>query len=364
MPIKAKKSIYNIAPYIAGASQSDNTQPIIKLSSNEGALGPSPMAIKAVNNMTANMHRYPDSGCVDLRYALAESNNINADHIICGAGSDELISLLCQAYIGEGDEMLYSAHGFLMYPISAMAAGGTPVKAPETEDLKTSVDNLLSAVTPATKILFIANPNNPTGTYIKRDEIVHLRKNLRDDILLVLDAAYCEYVDDPDYTSGHDLVEAYDNIVVLRTFSKLYALGGVRLGWAHAPEHVIDILNRVRGPFNVSSVAQIAGLAALQDDEFLQESLALNKEMRDLTIQTLNDLDYTVIPSACNFVLADFGSAENANHILTSWQKRGVLVREMGAYGLPSFLRISVSNRKDMELALGYLKDIHSQNSQ
>lgn len=353
--IKAKPLIYDIDPYVGGESKSKDGQRIIKLSSNEGALGPSPKAITALQDMADDMHRYPDGGAVELRHALGKSNNINPDNIVCGAGSDEIISLLCNAYIGDGDEVLYSQHGFLMYPISTKAAGGTPVTAPE-KNLTTDVDALLNAVTDRTKLLFIANPNNPTGSYIKRDEIKRLRDHLREDILLILDAAYAEYVENPEYTAGHDLVEQYDNIIVTRTFSKIYAMGGMRLGWSHASDHVTDILNRVRGPFNVSSAAQIAGVAALNDHDFLQRSLETNKEVRTWTVNQLESLGITTYPSVTNFILADFETAEKADKARLHWKEQGVLVRQMGAYSLPSCLRITIGTKEEMALAIEHLK--------
>lgn len=353
--IKAKTPIYDIEPYVGGESKSKDGQRIIKLSSNEGALGPSPKAVKALQDMAGEIHRYPDGGMIKLRQAIGKNNNINPDNVVCGAGSDEIISLLCNAYVGDGHEVLYSQHGFLMYPISTKAAGGTPITAPE-KNLTTDVDALLAAVTDKTKLLFIANPNNPTGSYITRDEVKRLRDNLRDDVLLILDAAYAEYVEDPDYTAGHDLVEEYDNVVVTRTFSKIYAMGGMRLGWSHAPDHVTDILNRVRGPFNVSSAAQIAGVAALQDNDFLQRSIETNKDVREWTVTQLESLGIRVYPSVTNFILAEFETAEKADATRLYWKDQGILVRQMGAYGLPSCLRITIGTKEEMTLAIELLR--------
>ena len=202
-----------------------------------------------------------------LRQAIGHVHGVNPTGVVCGSGSDELISLLCQAYVGPGDEVVFSQHGFLMYPISAKAAGATPVSAPET-DLTANVDALLAAVTDKTRILFLANPNNPTGTYLTTDEVIRLHDGLNDDVLLVIDAAYAEYVGRADYTSGAELVEAYDNVVMTRTFSKIYGLGGIRLGWAYCSEAVVDVLHRIRGPFNVNGAAQAAGTAAVRDAAF------------------------------------------------------------------------------------------------
>lgn len=356
--VKAKASIYKILPYVAGESKGAETdKPIIKLSSNEGAFGPSPKAVEALKDMTAQIHRYPEGGCVELRQALAKKNNIEADNIICGAGSDEIISFLCQAYAGEeGDEVLYSQHGFLMYPISAKVAGATPVTAPE-KNLKADPEALLKAVTDKTKIIFLANPNNPTGSYLTREEIVDFHAKLPSSVVLVLDAAYAEYVEDPDYTAGHDLVAEHDNIVVTRTFSKLYALGGMRLGWGHASDAIIDVLNRVRGPFNVSSAAQIAGLAALQDDEFISASLAHNNKCRAWTVAALEGLGLKVYPSATNFILVCFGDDKRAEQARLHLKVDGILVRQMDGYGLPDCLRITIGTDDEMTAVTQSIKE-------
>lgn len=349
--IKAKNSIYEITPYVGGESKSKKAGRVIKLSSNEGPFGPSPLAIKAMQEAAKQMHRYPDGACHDLRQALAHKNNIPADNIVCGAGSDEIIALLCKAYAGTGDEILYSEHGFLMYAISAKTAGAIPVSATE-KDLKADVDSLAKAITNNTKILFLANPNNPTGSYLTRSEIIKLHSLMPKDVLLVLDAAYAEYVDDPDYTDGHDLVAKHDNIIVTRTFSKVYGMGGVRLGWAHGPDHVIDVLNRVRGPFNVSSEAQAAGIAALQDDGFIQKTLENNKKCLQTTKTAMENLNLKVYPSAGNFLLVNFGHADKAENLRLYLKDEGILIRQMGAYGLPTCLRISMGLEEEMELVI------------
>ncbi len=354
--IKAKASIYDIAPYIGGESKSDAATRIIKLSSNEGAFGPSPKAVKALQDMAGDMHRYPDGGCIELRQALAEKNNIKVDNIVCGAGSDEIISFLCNAYAGAGDEVLYSEHGFLMYPISAKAAGATPVSAPE-KNLKADPQALLNAVTDKTKILFLANPNNPTGSYLTKQEVADLHAKLPKSVLLVLDAAYAEYVEADDYSAGHELVAQHDNVVVTRTFSKIYAMGGLRLGWGHCPDAVADVLNRVRGPFNVSSAAQVAGLTALADEEFIAQCKAHNTRCRADTTAALEALGFTVYPSEGNFILVDFSDAEKAEAVRLAMKAKGILVRQMGSYGLPSCLRITIGLDEEMALAIAAIKD-------
>jgi histidinol-phosphate aminotransferase len=350
--------IMDIALYVGGESKTGAAR-TIKLSSNESAFGPSPKAMKALAAMAPEMHRYPDGNCSALRAALAEKNNIDAGHIVCGAGSDEIIAFLRQAYISPGDEVLYNRHGFLMYGISAQVAGGVPVLAPE-KNLTADVDALLAAVTDKTKILFLANPNNPTGSYLPKNEIRRLRENLRENVLLVLDAAYAEYVTADDYSAGHEMVDECDNVVVMRTFSKIYGMGGLRVGWGHCPPAIADVLNRVRGPFNVSAPAQIAAVAALDDDGFVARAVAHNAACLKTTTDRLRSLGLTVYPSAGNFILVDFDTADRAEAARLFMKDAGILVRQMGAYGLPSCLRITIGTDEEMALACaaitGYLQ--------
>ncbi|MCH7865862.1 MAG: aminotransferase class I/II-fold pyridoxal phosphate-dependent enzyme, partial [Proteobacteria bacterium] len=273
-----RPGIMDIDPYVGGESSlaGREQEDLVKLSSNEGAFGPSPKAVTAYNETAAELHRYPDGSCGALRQAIGSLHGMEAAHIVCGAGSDELIGLLCQAYAGPGDEVLYSEHGFLMYPIAAKAAGATPVWAPE-KDLTADVDALLARVNDHTRLLFLANPNNPTGSYLPGDELWRLRRGLNQDVILVIDAAYAEYVTHEDYSPGIDLVDGGDNVVMTRTFSKIYGLGGARLGWAYCPAAVADVLNRMRGPFNVSAPAMAAGLAALGDVTFTDKARAHNQ---------------------------------------------------------------------------------------
>lgn len=351
-----KPGIMAIAAYVGGESKAANAQRIIKLSSNEGAFGPSPRAMDALKNMAAEMHRYPDGGCEALRAKLAAMHGIRKDGIVCGNGSDEIITFLVQSYAGAGDEVLYSAHGFLMYGITARAFGATPITAPE-KTLKADADALLKAVTDKTKIVFLANPNNPTGTLWTNDEVVAFRKALREDILLVLDCAYAEYVTDPTYLDGGlELVERFDNVVVTRTFSKAYGMGGMRLGWGYCPPAVADVLNRVRGPFNVSSAAQIAGLAALDDTDFLREVVEHNTHIREKCTRALGEMGLKVVPSHGNFLLVAFDSADKAEECRLSLKADGILVRQVGSYGLPEYLRISLGTDEEMALTLAGIK--------
>jgi len=341
--------IMDIAPYVGGEAGIDGAGRVIKLSSNESALGPSPTASGAFAELQTELHRYPDGHCDALRRAIGTVHGVDPDGVVCGAGSDEIISLLCQAYAGLGDEVLYSRHGFLMYPISAQSVGATPVTAPET-NLTTDVDALLAAVTEKTRMVFVANPNNPTGTYISDSELTRLRDGLPGDVLLVIDAAYAEYVSNADYTAGAGLVEAHDNVVMTRTFSKIYGLGGMRLGWGYGPAAVVDVLNRVRGPFNVSAAAQAAGVAAVQDTAFTAQVRDHNDRWLPWTTDKLRDLGLSVTDSVGNFVLACFDGladhdAEGADQFL---KQNGIIIRRMAGYGLPACLRISIGTEDEM----------------
>ena len=360
-----KPGILGIDPYVGGESALDGLDKVIKLSSNESAFGPSPKAVAAYTEAGANLHRYPDGGCTDLRNALAALHRLDAARIVGGAGSDELISLLCQAYAGPGDEVLYSEHGFLMYPISAKAAGATPVSAPET-NLSADVDALLERVNDDTRLLFLANPNTPPGTCLSGDELWRLRRELRDDVVLVIDAAYAEYVTRDDYSPGIDLVDGGGNVVMTRTFSKIYGLGGARLGWAYCPTGIADVLNRLRGPFNVSAPAMAAGLAALADTDFINTAFEHNETWRDWTREQLQDLGLEVPPSAGNFVLARFPEKPGRNADIAAaadgfLKDRGIIVRRMAAYGLDDCLRITIGQEDEMRAVVGALKEFLEQ---
>jgi len=353
-----RPGIMDIRPYVGGESAIEGVSRTIKLSSNEGALGPSPKAMEALRAMAPEMHRYPDGDAGQLRKAIAARFGLDPKRIVCGAGSDELLGMLCRAYAGPGDEVLYSAHGFLMYAIAAKACGATPVTAPEVE-LTANVDNLLRAVTSKTKIVFLANPNNPTGTYLPAAEVARLRAGLPAHVLLVIDAAYAEFVSRNDFTSGLELVDATDNTVVCRTFSKMFALGGLRLGWAYGPDTVIGVLNRVRNPFNVSSVALAAGLAAFEDTPYAELCKRHNDYWLPWLSEKMTALGLAVVPSVGNFLLVRFPGttgrdAAAADAFLRS---RGVIVRAVAAYGLGDYLRFTVGTGEENQVVIDSLTE-------
>lgn len=348
---RPKPGILDIAPYVGGKSQGKPGVKVVKLSSNESPLGASPAAQEAYAKAVATLHRYPDGNAAALREAIAQVHGLPAERLICGNGSDELIGLLVHAYAGAGDEVLFSQHGFLMYRIYAQSFGATPVTAPE-RDLHTDVDALLAGVTPRTKIVFVANPNNPTGTYLPAAEMKRLRHGLQPQVLLAIDGAYAEYPDAGDYTDGRELVDASDNTVMLRTFSKIYGLSALRVGWAYAPTAVLDVLNRIRSPFNISTPGMTAAAAAMRDTDFTEKARRFNNEWLSWLSREIAALGLTVVPSIGNFLLVRFpggpASASAANAFLT---ERGLIVREVGNYGLPDALRISVGleeNNRDV----------------
>lgn len=348
----------DITPYVGGESEIAGVKNVIKLASNEGAFGPSPKAIAAHHAEALKLHRYPDGHCAKLRSSLGEKHGLDPKQIVCGAGSDELIGILCRAYAGPGEEVIYTEHGFLMYPIAAKTAGATPVQAKET-GLTSDVDKLLEKVTPRTRIVFLANPNNPTGTYLSAAEMERLRRLLPDNVLLVIDAAYAEFVDRDDYSPGALLVDDGDNVVMTRTFSKIYALGGARLGWAYCPLAIAGVLNRARNPFNVPGPAQAAGLAALDDHLFIVQARRHNLQWRAWTEDKLRQLGLAGPPSAANFVLASFpdGPGRDALAADAFLKQKGIIVRRMTAYGLPGFLRISIGQEHEMRAVIACLEE-------
>lgn len=347
-----RPGILDIAPYVGGSSKASGAATVFKLSSNESALGASPRAVDAFRAASA-LSFYPDGSAAALRAKLAALHGLDADRIVCGAGSDELLQLLARAYLGPGDNAVQSQHGFLVYAIAAQACGAEIRFAPE-KNLAADVDALLAQVDANTRIVFLANPNNPTGTYIPDTEVRRLREHLREDVLLVLDSAYAEYMEAPDYDAGARLVDECDNVVMTRTFSKIYGLAGLRLGWAYCPAPVADVLNRIRGPFNVTSSALAAGEAALADQAFVARNREHNRKEREFLAQQLGRLGVDFQPSVGNFILVNFGGEARARDVQERLRAGGVIVREMGAYGLGAWLRVSVgteeANRRFIEL--------------
>ena len=345
-----RPGIMEISPYVGGRSAIDGRANVIKLSSNEAALGSSPRAQAAFRALAAELHRYPDGAAAALRKALGTLHGLDPARIVCGNGSDELLQLLARAYAGPGDEVVYSRHGFLVYPLAALAAGARPVAASET-DLTADVDAILSHVTERTRIVFLANPNNPTGTCLAKGALRRLWGGLPEHVVLVIDAAYAEFVTAPDYDPGIDLATMAPNVVMTRTFSKAYALASLRLGWAYGAPAVIDVLDRIRGPFNANGAALAAALAALDDQDHIACSRRHNEACRDALAARLRAAGLAVAPSVCNFLLVRFPDepgrdANAADRFLTG---RGIIARRVDNYHLPDCLRITVGLELEME---------------
>lgn len=344
-----RPGILSIAPYVPGESSIRGRDRVIKLSSNEGALGPSPAAMRALAETAVDIHRYPDGGGTALREAIGRAHGLDPGRIVCGAGSDDLLCLLTRGYVGPGDQVLTHAHAFVMYRLIGLSVGAEVVEAPERQ-LTADVDSLLAAVTPTTRIVFIANPNNPTGTYIPEAGLQRLRAGLSDDVLLVIDAAYAEYVTRNDYAAGEALVDRGQNTVMTRTFSKIYGLGGVRLGWAYCPQDVADVLNRIRGPFNVGTPAQAAGIAAVEDTDFLARSRDHNAAWLPWIAERIAATGLKVTPSAGNFVLVECPEEEgrNVEAALVHLSRHGLIPRSVAGNRLPNHIRITVGLEDEM----------------
>lgn len=353
----ARPGILEIEAYVPGESKVPGGIKPAKLSSNETPLGPSPKAIAAFKAAASELERYPDGQATVLRTAIARRYGLDASRIVCGSGSDEILQLLARGYLGPGDEAIYTAHGFLVYRIAILTNSAKPIVAPET-NLHTDVDAILACVTNRTRLVFVANPNNPTGTYIPISEVRRLRAGLRSDILLVLDAAYAEYVSNNDYEAGIELVASTNNTVMTRTFSKIHGLAALRVGWAYCPPGIADVLNRIRGPFNMSTPALASGAAAMDDVAHADAAKAHNDVWLPRVSKELEALGLKVTPSVANFVLFHFpeGSKKSAEGADLYLKSQGVIVRKVGAYGFPNALRMTIGSEGDNARALAALK--------
>lgn len=341
-----RAGIMDIEAYVPGKSTAPAGVRLFKLSSNENPLGPSPKAIEAARDVAARLDIYPDGSARRLREAIGEVHGLNPANIVCSNGSDEILGLLAQIYLAPGDEAIFTEHGFMVYRIYIQAAGAVPVAVKETDE-RADVDAILAAVTERTKIIFLANPNNPTGTYLPFQEVRRLHSALPKSVLLVIDAAYAEYVRRNDYEVGVELVAGNENVVMTRTFSKI-GLGGVRLGWMYGPLHIVDAVNRVRGPFNVSATAIEAGIAAVHDREHIARSVEHNERWLAWLTDEFTKLGLRVTPSVGNFVLIHFPndgkhSAAAADDYLTA---RGYILRRVAGYGFPNALRMTVGTEE------------------
>lgn len=344
---RPKSGVMEIAAYVPGREPAPGAGKVYKLSSNETPLGPSPAVAEAIAGVANSLQLYPDGSAHKLRNAIAAAHGLNPANILCSNGSDELLGLLCQTYLSPGDEGVFTEHGFLVYKIQILAAGATPVIVPES-DYTANVDAILAALTPRTKLVFLANPNNPTGTYLPVSEVRRLQAGLPTHTLLVLDAAYAEYVRRNDYEAGLELVSASENVVMTRTFSKIHGLAGLRIGWMYAPAAIIDAVNRIRGPFNVNAMAIAAGAAAIGDRAHVERAVRHNDEWLAKVSEAIAALGLEVTPSVGNFILIHFPDekglmAGDADEYLSA---RGFVLRRVAGYGLPNALRLTIGSEE------------------
>ncbi len=353
-----RPGVLSIDAYVPGKSAAPGATRAFKLSANETPLGPSPRAIVAARDILEESALYPEGSSRNLREAIGAQFNLDPARIIAGAGSDEVLELLALAYIGPQDEGVYSQYGFLEYKIVTLSAGGRPVVAPE-KNYSADVDSLLSCVNEKTKLVFLANPNNPTGSYLPEEEVRRLAASLPKQTILVIDAAYAEYVTRTDYSAGINIVDEYTNVVMTRTFSKIYGLAGLRLGWGYGPSAIIETLNRIRPPFNISSIASAAGIAALADAEHIQKAIEHNTRWLAWLTNEISALGLEVLPSVANFIAIRFPStpgltAVDADQFLT---KKGLILRAIGTYGMPDFLRLTVGGQEANHAVVSALKE-------
>ncbi len=362
MTLTPKPGVLDIEPYVGGRASVVGVAAPIKLSSNESALGPSPLAVEAYEAAVKNLSIYPEGSAKILRDAIGEAYGLDGARIVCGNGSDELLTMLANAYLRPDDEVLFSEHAFLVYRIATLANSAKPVSVTE-KNLRVDVDAMLAHVGPKTRMVYLANPNNPTGTYLAHDEVRRLHAGLSPDTLLVIDAAYAEFVRRNDYEAGIEMVAQFPNVVMTRTFSKIYGLAGLRIGWAYCPASVADVLNRIRGPFNVSIPAQCAGAAALGDRGHMQRSVEHNERWRTWLTDEIRNAGLLVNDSVGNFVLIRFPhktgkTAEDADRFLSA---RGLILRGVANYGLPDCLRLTIGSEEANRKVAAALTEFMSQ---
>jgi len=354
MPVLAPKpGIMDISLYQGGESHVDGASRVLKLSSNENPFGPSRVAIDAIASAGLVAHRYPPTDHARLRTRIGAVHGLDPERIIVGVGSDEVLTLLALAYAGVGDEVVYPEHGFLLYPTIARSVGATPVAASES-DRCVDVDALLRAITAKTRLIYLANPANPTGTMVHTESLAWLVEKVPTHCLLVLDGAYSEFVDN--FDGGAGFVEARSNVVMTRTFSKIYGLGGLRVGWGYGPAEVIDVLNRIRGPFNMSGVALAGAEAALSDQKYVAHCRTMNQTRRKRLCDEVRQLDLECDESFANFVLVRFADESVAKAAYDFLKSQYILVRRVDFYGFPEGLRITVGTSEEIEALLSALR--------
>jgi len=357
--IETKRSINSINIYKGGKSSLKGMDNIIKLSSNENSYGPSPKVLEYINiqETLLNSHRYPNIDGIKLREKLATVNNLDPKRIVLGCGSDETLLFVALAFCQDGDEIIHAQHGFEMYSIITRIVGATSKLIKEDENYNVNVISILNEVTPSTKIIYLANPNNPTGTYLTRIEIFNLLEQLPKNIIVVLDGAYAEYVMKEDYDAGFSLTNEFENVIITRTFSKAYGLAGLRIGWSYSSEKVALILNKVKGPFNTQSISQEMAIVALEDKEYLRKVIINNQETKQWFEEELKKIHINIRPSEGNFSFVET-SEEKAKKISSHLANEGIIVRQLDSYGLPNCLRITIGTREEMETTIQSLRKL------
>ena len=345
-----------IQTYKPGRSFLSKKKKIIKLSANESALGMSNDAKKVIKKFNDNISKYPDGKFRDLTSIISKKYNCNQNQVICGSGSDEIIQMLCQLFLNKGDQVIVPEFSFLMYRIYAQIVGAKVVFSKE-KNFKVSNNEILKKISNKTKIVFLANPNNPTGTYLTRNQIIDILDKLPKSIILVLDGAYAEYVTKEDYDSSFSLVDQFENVIITRTFSKAYGLAGIRLGWCYSSEKVASILNKVKGPFNTQSLSQEMAIIALDDKEYLSKVIKSNRDTKSWFESELEKIKIKTRPSEGNFSFVEM-SDEEAKKIFAHLANSGIIVRQLDSYGLPNCLRITIGTREEMEATINSLKGL------
>ncbi len=353
----AKPSISKIDKYQSGESFINGEKNIIKLSSNESPFKIPKNVSKKIKDLIISSNIYPDSNSMKLKQALAQTFNIKSDNIVCGNGSDDVLSVIAQTFSTHDSEVICSEYGFTYYPIIARAAGCKVVTA-KSDNLGVSCENILKKITKRTKIIFFANPNNPTGTILFRDEVINFLKKVPKHIIVVLDGAYSEFITDKRYTDGIDLVGNFENLIITRTFSKIFALAGLRLGWGYSNKKIIELLEKVRGPFNVNTVAQSIGRFILEEKDFLSKSIKHNDRWRTILPEQINNIGLESYKTFANFILVRVNPKRFSKpSILSYLKKKNIIVRDLNNYGLLDYFRVSIGENKSLKKFLNELRN-------
>ena len=358
--IQSKRSIENINIYEGGKSTLNTEKKIIKLSSNENPYGPSPKILEVLNNenLKNNLNRYPEIDGSTLRNSIAKRYSLQEERIILGSGSDEILLFAALAFCQDGDEILHATHGFEMYSIVSKVVGAVPKKIIEDQSFNLNINTIVGSITDSTKVIYIASPNNPTGTYLPREKIVKLMQNISEKIIVVIDGAYVEYVEKEDYDKGFSLSEEFDNLILTRTFSKTYGLAALRIGWCYTSKKVADIINKIKPPFNTTSISQLMAIKALEDNEYIEKIVKLNSEVKTWFENELNKLKIKIKQTEGNFSLIET-TIDRANKIANHLANDGIIVRRLDSYNLSNFLRISIGTKEEMELTINSLKNFN-----